>query len=112
MVSFWYLELFSVHRVVIFQMDSMFVDSRQPQVVLVNADSLLMFEKNVKIFCLEFLWNLEIAMPGNVVSGKLNPGSAWDIAFYGGAHVSCSVVHFNDAHDVIPLNGDVIGSYG
>jgi hypothetical protein len=100
-------------------MDSMFVVSRQPQVVLVNADSLLMFKKNVQILCLEFLWNLEIAMPGNVVSGKLNPGSSWDIAFYGGAHVGCSVVregahlvlvYFNDAHDVIPLDGDIIGS--
>ncbi len=77
-----------------------------------------MFEKNVQILCLEFLWNLEIATPGNVVSGKLNPGSAWDIAFYGGADVGCGVIHegvhfvllhFNDAHDVIPLDGDVIG---
>jgi hypothetical protein len=46
-VSFWYLELFPVHRVVIFQIDVMFVVSRQPQVVFVNADSFLMFEKKV-----------------------------------------------------------------
>jgi hypothetical protein len=78
-VSFWYLELFPVHRVVIFQIDVMFVVSRQPQVVFVNADSFLMFEKKVQILCLEFLWNREIAMPGNVVSGKLNYPSAWNI---------------------------------
>ncbi len=115
MVSFWDLKLFPVHRVFIFQVDFVFVVFRQPQVIFVHADGLLMFEKEVQILRLEFVRDLEIATPGNVVSGKLNPGSAWNIAFDDGADFGCGVVcegihfvllHLNDAHEVIPLNGE------
>ncbi len=68
------------------------------QIIFVHADGLLMFEKEVQILRLEFVRNLEIAMPGNVVSGKLNPGSAWNIAFDNGADfgrgVICEGIHF------------------
>ncbi len=119
MVGLWYLELFPVHRIFIFKMDSMLVVFRQSKVVFVNADRLLMLEENVQVLCFEFLRNLEIATPGNVVSSELNPGSAGNIAFDCGADVGRGVIHeglhfillhLDDAHDVVPLNGDVIGS--
>jgi hypothetical protein len=78
-----------------------------------------MFEKEVQILHFEFVRNFEVATPGDVVSSQPDPGSAWDIAFVNGADFGRGIVHegihfvllhFNDAHDVIPLDGDVIGS--
>ncbi len=97
----------------------MFVVPGQSQVIFVHADGLMMFEKEVQILCLEFVRNLEIATPGNVVSGQLNPGSAWNVAFDNGADIGRGIVregihfvllHLNDAHDVVLLDGDIIGS--
>jgi hypothetical protein len=50
-------ELFSVDRVLIFEMDSMLVIPGQPQVVFVHADGILVLEKDVQVPILEFLWN-------------------------------------------------------
>ncbi len=56
-------------------------------------------------------------MPGNVVSGELHTGSAWDVALDHGADVGRGLVrewvqfvflHLNDAHDVVSLNGDLV----
>jgi hypothetical protein len=78
-VSFWDFELFSVYRIFIFQVNFVFVISYQSQVIFVHADGLLMYEKEVQILSLEFVPNLEIATPCNVVSGQLDPGSAGDM---------------------------------
>ncbi len=60
-------------------------------------------------------------MPGNVISGKLRPRSAWYVAFDRGTDVSrgfiCEGVHFfflhlDDDHDVVPLNGDFVWCAG
>ncbi len=60
---------------------------------------------------------MEIATPGNVVSGELHPGSACYVALDHGADVGCGFVcewlqfvflHLNDAHDVVSLNGDLV----
>ena len=58
-------------------------------------------------------------MPGNVVSGELSPGSAGYIALDRGTDVGRGFVregvhfiflHLDDAHDVVPLNGDFVWS--
>ncbi len=68
---------------------------------------------------LEFVRNLEMAMSGNVFSGELDLGSAGDIAFDDGADSGCGLIGkrinfvfliLDDAHNVVPLNSDVIGS--
>jgi hypothetical protein len=75
-VSFWNFKLFPVHRIFILQVDFEFVIPGQSQVIFVGADGLLIFEQEVQVLSLEFVRNLEIAMPGNVFSGQLDPGSA------------------------------------
>ncbi len=97
----------------------MLVVSGQSQVVCVDADGLLIFEEKVQVLSFEFIQNMEIATPGDVFSGQLSPGSAGNIAFDNGAdsggglvckRVDFVFLHLNDAHDVIPLDNDVIGS--
>ena len=119
MVSLWNFKLFPVHRVFILQVDFVFVIPGQSQVVFVDADGLLLFEQQVQVLRFEFVQNVEIATLGNVFSGQLGPGSAGNIAFDNGADSFCSLVckrvnlvffHLNDAHDVVPLDGDVVGS--
>ncbi len=50
-------------------MDFVFVVSGQPQVILVDADGLLVLVEEVQIFFLEFIWYLEIAPSGDVLLG-------------------------------------------
>ncbi len=119
MVSLWNLELFSVYRIVILQVNSVPVVSGQSQIIFVDADGLLIFEQKVQVLSFEFVQNVEIATLGDVFSGQLSLGSAGDIAFDNGADTGCGLVckrvdfvffHSDDAHDVVPLNGDIVGS--
>ncbi len=50
-------------------MDFVFVISGQSQVILVDADGLLVFVEEVQIFCFEFIRDLEMASSGNILSG-------------------------------------------
>ncbi len=68
---------------------------------------------------LEFLRDLEMAASGDVFSGQLSSRSVRDIALnYGtdsGGGLVCEriefvLLHFNDAHNVISFNGNVVGS--
>ena len=111
------LELFSVDRVLIFEMDSMLIVPGQPQVIFVHADGILVLEKDVNVPFSEFLWNLQVASLDDFVSGELSPGSVRDIAFDGCADVGRGLVRewihfiffdFHDAHDVVPLDGDLV----
>jgi hypothetical protein len=99
--------------------DFVFVVPGQSQVIFLHADGLLIFEQEVQVLSLEFVRNLEIAMPGNVFSGQLDPGSAGNIPFDNGADSGWGLVHegvyfvllhFDTANNVVPLNGDFIGS--
>ncbi len=69
MVSLWDLELFLVYGVLVFQMDFVFVVSGQSQVVLVDADGLLVSVEEVQILCFEFIRDLEMASSGNILFG-------------------------------------------
>ncbi len=78
-----------------------------------------MLEKDVLVSIFEFFRNLEVTSPGNVVPGELHLGSAGNIAFDRGANVGRGFVHegvhlvlldLDGGHDVVPLDGDFIGS--
>ncbi len=112
-------ELFPVHQIFIFQMNFVLVILCQSLVIFVHADGLVMFEKEVQVLFLEFVRNLEIATLGNVILVHPDLGSAGNVAFDNGADFSRGLVcerayfvllHFDDAQEVVPLNGDVIGS--
>jgi hypothetical protein len=116
-VSLRNFELFSVDQAFVFEVDPMFVVSGQSQVIFSHADGILVLEKEVQVLVLEFFWDLEVAPFGNVVSSKFIPGSAGNVAFDGSADISRSLVRewihlilldLNDAHDVIPLDGDFV----
>ncbi len=58
-------------------------------------------------------------MSGDVSSGQLSSRSVGDITFNDGAdsggglvceRIESVLLHFNDAHNVVSFNGDVIGS--
>ncbi len=66
-MSLWDFELLPVYRVLVFQVDFMFVISGQSQVILVDADGLLVSVEEVQIFCLEFIRYLEMASSGDVL---------------------------------------------
>jgi hypothetical protein len=111
-------ELFSVDRVFVFEVDPMPVVFGQSQVVFVHADGTLVLEKDVHISVLEFFRDLEVAPFGDVVLSKFIPGSAGNIAFDRGADISCSLIRegvhlihldLDDAHDVVPFDGDFVG---
>ncbi len=109
--------MFLVDLVFIFEVDPMLVVSGQSQVIFVYADGILVLEKDVQVSVLEFFRDFEVASFGNVVSSKFIPGSAWNIAFDGGADIGRGLIHewihlvlldLDDALDVIPLDGDFV----
>ncbi len=61
MVSLRNFELFLVDRILIFGVNPVLVVLGQPQVVFVQADSILVLEKLVQELLLELLWYLEVA---------------------------------------------------
>jgi hypothetical protein len=119
MVSLWDFELFPVYWVLIFQMDFVFVVSGQSQVVLVDADGLLVSVEEVQVLGLEFIRDLEMASSGNVFFGQPRSRSIGNVTFDNGADSGCGLVrerielvflNFNNSHDVVPFYGDLIGS--
>jgi len=64
----------------------------QSQVIFVQADGVLVLEKDVQVSILEFFQDLESAPFGYFVPSELIPGSAGNIAFDGGADISRSLV--------------------
>jgi hypothetical protein len=80
---------------------------------------LAVFQQDIDVPFSEFFRNLQVAMPCNLVSGQLGPGSVWYVAFDGRTNFSGSVVrewvkfvnlNLHNAHNVVPLNGDLIRS--
>ena len=69
--------------------------------------------------CLEFLRDVEMAASGDVFLDQSWSRSIGDIVLDNGANsgggfvrkrIELVFLHFNDSHDVVPLDGDVIGS--
>ncbi len=85
-MSLWDFELFPVYWVLVFQVDFMFVISGQSQVILVNADGLLVSVEEVQISCLEFIWYLEMASSGDVLLGQLWSWHIWNVALDNGTN--------------------------
>jgi hypothetical protein len=60
-MSFWNLELLPVHRILVLEMNPVFVISGQAQIVFVQADGILVLEQNAYVPFSELLQNLKIA---------------------------------------------------
>jgi hypothetical protein len=114
MVSLWDFELFPVYGILILQMDFVFVVFGQSQVVLVNADGLLVSVEEVQLLVLEFIRDLEMALSGNVLLGQPWSRSIGNVALDDGTdsggglvreRIELVFLYFNDSHDVVPLYG-------
>ncbi len=119
MVSLWNFELFPVYWILILQMDFVLVVFGQSQVILVDADGLLVSVEEVQILGLEFIRDLEMAASGNVLFGQPGSRSIGNVVLDNGANsgggfvcerIELVFLHFNDSHDVVPFDGDLIGS--
>ena len=71
MVSLWNFKFLPIYRVLVFQVDLVFVVPGQSQVIFVYADGLLIFVKEVQIFFLELIRYLEVATSGDVLLGSV-----------------------------------------
>jgi hypothetical protein len=65
------LELLPVDWVLHFEVDFEFEIFGQPKVILVNAESILVFAQDVQISVLEFIRDLQVASYLNFISGNL-----------------------------------------
>ncbi len=100
-------------------MDFVLIVFGQSQVIFVDADGLLVSVEEVQILGLEFIRDLEMAASGNVLLGQPGSRSIGDVVLDNGANSRCGFVrkrielvflHFNDSHDVVPFDGDLVGS--
>ena len=119
MVSLRDFELLPIYRILIFQVNFVFVVSGQPQVIFVDADGLLVLVEEVQISSFEFIRYLEMALSGDVLLGYLWSWRVWNVVLDNGANsgggfirerVELVFFHFNDTQDVVPFNGDLIRS--
>jgi hypothetical protein len=62
-------ELFLVERILRFEVYFMLEIFGEPQVIFVNAESVLVFAQNVQVMLMEFLWNLKVAHPPYIIPG-------------------------------------------
>jgi hypothetical protein len=116
-VGLRYFELFLLYWILIFEMYFMSIVLSLSQVILVQADGLLVLEQDVDVSFSELVWNLQVEMSCDLISGQLGSGSVRNIAFDGCLDFSGGVVHegvelifldFYYAHHDISLNGDFV----
>ncbi len=88
-------------------MDFVFVVSGQSQVILVDADGLLVLVEEVQISSFEFIRYLEMAPSGDVLLGLLWSWRVQNVVLDNGANsgggficerVELVFLHFNDPH--------------
>ena len=92
MVGLRNFELFSVDWVFVFEVDPMLVVFGQSQVIFVQADGILVLEKDVQVSILEFFLDLEVALFGYFVSSEFILGSAGNIALDGGTDIGRGLI--------------------
>ena len=68
-MGFQDFELFSIDRILRFEVDFMIEIFGESQVIFVNAESVLVFAQNVQVTLMEFLWNLKVAPPPYFIPG-------------------------------------------
>jgi hypothetical protein len=68
-VSLGNFKLLPIYRVLVFQVDLVFIVPGQSQVIFVYADGLLIFVKEIQIFSFELIRYLEVATSGDVLLG-------------------------------------------
>ena len=62
-MGFRYFELFLVDRILRLEVDFVLEIFGEPQVVFVDAESVLVLAQDVQVTLMEFLWNLKVAPP-------------------------------------------------
>jgi hypothetical protein len=85
-VSLWDFELFPVHWILILEMDFMLIVFGQSQIIFFDADGLLVSVEEVQILVFEFIRDLEMAVPGNVLLGQPGSRSIRDVVLDNGAN--------------------------
>jgi hypothetical protein len=75
-------ELFSVDRILRFEVYFVLEILRESKVVFVNAESVLVFAQDIQIAFMKLLWNLEVAPPSDLVSGQSFPLHFWKAVVY------------------------------
>jgi hypothetical protein len=72
-VVLWNFELFTVDRILRFEVNFVLEILCEPQVLLVDAESVLVFAQYIQVAFMKFLWNLEVASPSDFFSGQSFP---------------------------------------
>ncbi len=73
MVGLWNLELFLVNWILCFEVDFVLEILCETQVILVDAESVLVFTQDVQIPVVKFLWNLEVTSSSDFLPGQSFP---------------------------------------
>jgi hypothetical protein len=70
-------ELFPVDRILRFEVYFVLEILREPQVIFVYAESVLVFAQDIQIAFMKLLWNLEVASLSDFISGLSFPLHFW-----------------------------------
>jgi hypothetical protein len=76
-VGLWNLELFPVNWILRFEVDFVFKILGKNQVVLIDAEGILVFAQDIKISVMEFLWDLQVTLPFDFFPGQSFPLHFW-----------------------------------
>ncbi len=76
-MNWWNFELFPEDRILRFKVYFVLEILCEPQVVLVDAESVLVFAQDIQIAFMKFLWNLEVAPPSDFFSRQSFPLHFW-----------------------------------
>jgi hypothetical protein len=76
-VGHWNFELLLVNWILCFEMDFVLEILGETQVILVHAESVLVFTHDVQILFMEFLRDLEVTSPSDFFPGQSFPLHFW-----------------------------------
>ena len=92
-----------IYRVLIFQVDLVFIVPGQSQVIFVYADGLLIFVKEIQIFSFELIRYLEVATSGDVLLGQSGFWCVRDVVLDNGADSGSSFVRKGGRACLLPF---------